>query len=364
MNILQKLVSISSISGHESKLILFIEKYLKRMGFSPLLLNGNLVLHIKGIQNKNALIFNCHVDTVSPGDKNLWKYDPYSGYIEDGKLYGLGASDEKAAIASNMLLAGEFSNKKPPCDLWFTFVVNEEIDGSGTKNFLEWFSKTQKYKNVAAILGEPTDLTEIQIAHKGNVFIKITTKGDSGHGSEPKKIKKHAIKNLISITQKIENMAKNWEDKYYDDLLGNPTIALTSINGGDLSTPNKFPDSCSATFDIRTTPTIHNKVIDLLKNELSREDCQISLIYEPAPYGYTNENDHIVKIAQDVTKAKVSVSNSSNDLCFFTQKNIPGIVYGPGSHAVIHKPNEYCKVDNIKACLNKYSEFIYKFSCI
>lgn len=362
MRLLKKLVSISSISGHESKLISYLSQYLSKLGFKPILLNGNLILHIKSEQQKNALIFNCHVDTVNPGDEKLWTEGPYSGKTKNGKLFGLGASDEKAAVATLLLIAEKFKNKIPKCDIWLTFVIKEELDGSGTKKFVDWFSQTQKYKNVAAVLGEPTDLLQIQIAHKGNMFIKITTKGDSGHGSEPEKLTKHAFKNMISIIQKIENLSKDWENQYFDNLLGKPTIGLTSLNGGNMASPNKFPDSCIATFDVRTTPTLHAKAYELLKQHLENEDCIIELLYDPAPYGYTEITSGIVKIAKKITKAKVGVSSSSNDLCFFTQNNIPGIVYGPGKHSAIHKPNEYCEIVNIKHCFSHYSEFIDSFS--
>ena len=39
-----------------------------------------------------------HIDVVSEGDASNWKHAPYSGEIEDGKIYGRGAIDDKGPL--------------------------------------------------------------------------------------------------------------------------------------------------------------------------------------------------------------------------------------------------------------------------
>ncbi len=38
-----------------------------------------------------------HLDVVPEGDLSGWKFDPYEGVIEDGKIYGRGTDDDKGA---------------------------------------------------------------------------------------------------------------------------------------------------------------------------------------------------------------------------------------------------------------------------
>lgn len=38
-----------------------------------------------------------HIDVVPEGDLSGWKFDPYEGVIEDGKIYGRGTDDDKGA---------------------------------------------------------------------------------------------------------------------------------------------------------------------------------------------------------------------------------------------------------------------------
>lgn len=360
--ILQKLLSIKSISGQEVDIQKYIFNYLKDNGLSPLWVSGNVVAKISGKNTKKAVILNAHVDTVSFGDEKLWHYAPLSGKIIGKKIFGLGASDEKAAIVTNLDLATSYLKEKPKCDIWFCFVIKEEVDGSGTKQFIEWFSKghLKKYKDVSAILGEPTGFKKVEIGHKGNIFIKVTSLGDGGHGSQPEKIKKNAIKIIYKLIEKLDDENKIWSMKYKNKFLGIPTISLTSISAGDISSPNKFADSCTASFDIRTTPEVHKIAFGLIKQIAKNVDKKIKIeyLYPPAPYGYTNKKAQIVQIANNLVKAEVGASFGSNDMCFFTEVGIPAIVLGPGDPSCIHKPNEYCELEKIDECESIYKKII------
>src|SRR5690349_12512689 len=41
-----------------------------------------------------------HTDVVPPGDRALWRFDPFGAEIHDGVLYGRGAADMKSAVAA------------------------------------------------------------------------------------------------------------------------------------------------------------------------------------------------------------------------------------------------------------------------
>lgn len=363
--LLQKLISINSVSGNEEEIQKFIFKYIKSYKLKPFYVAKNVAIKIKGKDSSSALIFNSHVDTVCAGNLALWNSGPFSGVVKKGNIYGLGASDEKASVAASLKLIEFFSKQKPDCDLWITYVVNEEVDGLGTKEFIKYFDKYKsEYKDVAGILGEPTGLKKIEIGHKGNVFVKVTVSGDSGHGSQPEKVKKQAIKLIYKLIEKLDEENKVWSKKYKNEFLGIPTISLTSINGGDINSPNKFPDTCTASFDIRTTPEVYQKAFDLIKEVANDVDPKIKIdyLYPPAPYGYTDKEEKIVKITKKITNARLSSSFGSNDMCFFTGVGIPAVVFGPGEPDSIHKLNEWVSLKNIDKCVEIYKEIIQKYS--
>lgn len=279
-------------------------------------------------------------------------------------MYGLGASDDKSGVAVLMLLAKYLeATKSLQCDVWLTFVVKEELDGSGTKSFLNWFEEKgykRKYKNLSAILLEPTDFCTLELGHRGNVFVSLTTRGNSGHGSQPKSIKIHSVLAMMNILQEIQKIEKKWIADYSHSLLGSPSVGITSIHAGDIHVPNKFPETCVLTLDIRTTPTLHAIVLKELKKSLKEYPVDIEFLYEPAPFGLTSKESPIVSAIRTILddRVKLSISKGSTDQCFFTKRDISAVVFGPGERKTIHQPNEYCHLDNITKSLDMFMSLI------
>ena len=339
----------------------FIEKYFFENNISTIKQEGNLLVHIKGRDRSRAIIFNSHMDTVSAGDEKLWRYGAWSPTSEDKKIIGLGSSDMKSGLATSMLTATKFTNTKPPVDLWFTYVVKEEQDGSGTKSFTKWFTKKgylKLYSKIAAIFTEPTGLSEIEIGHRGNIFISVSTKGNSGHASKPQNIKKHAVREMIKFSDKLALEMKNWQKEFKDNVFDPPTVGeITSIKAGD--SPNKFPATCEATFDIRTTPNFHKVAISRIKLLGKKTGAKITLAFPPAPAGYTNPNKKIVKSAKKVLKkSQLTVSQGAADLGFLTNIGIESIIFGPGEKEQAHRTDEYCYPDQIPQAVNIYKAIV------
>lgn len=351
-SLLTQLIGINSISGNEGEIQKYIFNYLEDLGVNPFWQGKNVVAKFPGSKNQ-ALIFNAHVDTVSIGDISQWEKDPFSGFSSGEKIYGLGASDEKAGVAGLLLLAKLLKNKQLSPDIWLTFVTDEETTGEGTKSFFDWLEKNQylkKYSKIFGILTEPTNLTSFEFGHRGNIFVKLTTLGNSGHGSKPEKIKKHAVLQMLHAINKIQDLEKIWKEKYSHPSLGAPSIGIgTSIQGGDINSPNKFPDKCIATLDIRTTPSLHSKCLKELKNFLRGDQIKVEYLYNPLSFGFTREDSQIIKKFKTAfPKLKLERSPGATDQCFFTEKEIDAIVFGPGERDIMHQPNEYCYPEKIE----------------
>lgn len=366
MKLLQQLVQIKSTSGHEENLADFILDYCRKKNIPAVRQEGNIIIHIPGKDSSLALIFNAHLDTVSPGDEDSWKYKPYgpgAGKIAGGKLYGLGASDDKAAIAAMLVLA---ETRWALPDLWFIFVIKEETDGSGTAAFLEWFTdqsanwRIKTYKYIAAIIGEPTDLAQVEIGHRGNAFLKLVTHGTTGHAAKTYEGKKLAIAQMLAAISRLEAAFKIWEKTYKDYFLGSPGLNITGINtpGNVLK---KVPGICEATLDIRTTPKLHPQLMKLLGNLLG-ENIVIEEIHQPQPPGLTSPQSKIVRIFHHLLpEVPHTVSVGSTDLFQFTAKGIDAVVFGPGNMKSIHKENEYVELSKVEECAAIYKKIVDTF---
>ena len=362
--ILEQLVQIKSYSGQEKELADFIMVFCQKNNLPVENQDGNIIIKYL-VNSQKCLIFNAHLDTVKEEYISAWIYPPFgkkAGVIKDGKLYGLGASDDKASIAVFLFLALEFIKNPSSIDIFFAFVTKEEIDGLGSQSFVSYFKKNyaKSYKDVSAVIGEPTNCDKIEIGHRGNAFIKITTLGQSGHASRPNEIKKHSIEEMVKVISKIKNLEKKIKIEYTDGILGQPSFCLTGIHTNQTSV-NKIPESCFSTWDIRTTPNLDKRLISILKKELSNA-AKIEFIEKPVSCGLTSPKEKIVKVMEKIIpNLEFTVSPGSNDISFFMQAGIPAITFGPGNKEVIHQENEYVELINIQKALNVYSNLIINY---
>lgn len=92
----------------------------------------NVTARWRGKEDKDELMLMAHTDTVEVGDLKNWDFDPFSGKISDGKIWGRGACDDKYALATIVFV---FSILKeagfvPKANLLFSAYCDEEHGGS------------------------------------------------------------------------------------------------------------------------------------------------------------------------------------------------------------------------------------------
>ena len=111
-----------------------------------------------GQENKeekfSSIILNGHVDVVPEGEAK-WSDDPFSGKIENGRIFGRGSTDMKGGVFSSYLALKILKNLgiKLKGDVIFQSVVEEESGGAGTLSTV-----LRGYKADAAIIPEPTNM--------------------------------------------------------------------------------------------------------------------------------------------------------------------------------------------------------------
>ncbi|MDR3072954.1 MAG: dipeptidase PepV [Clostridiales Family XIII bacterium] len=78
-----------------------------------------------------------HLDVVPEGDG--WSHPPYAAEMQDGRIYGRGASDNKGAVAAvyYALLALKESGFVPSKNIRLIFGLDEETGWSGMKKYFE-----------------------------------------------------------------------------------------------------------------------------------------------------------------------------------------------------------------------------------
>ena len=92
----------------------------------------NVTARWQGKENIDELMLMGHLDTVPVGDRANWSFEPLSGEIRDGKIWGRGACDDKYALATALFIIKILKDEGfcPKRNLLFSAYGDEEFGGS------------------------------------------------------------------------------------------------------------------------------------------------------------------------------------------------------------------------------------------
>jgi acetylornithine deacetylase/succinyl-diaminopimelate desuccinylase-like protein len=159
---------------------------------------GNVFARLKGADpSRGALLIHGHLDVV-PAEPADWSVHPFSGAIEDGYVWGRGAVDMKDMVGMMIVVARQLrrTGTVPPRDLVFAFVADEEHGGTfGAQWLVE--NRPDLFEGVTEAVGEvggfsltvprrdggERRLYLIETAEKGIQWMRLTARGQAGHGS-------------------------------------------------------------------------------------------------------------------------------------------------------------------------------------
>lgn len=323
---------------------------------------------LKGSGDGRSLIFSGHADTVPVGD-GAWSRDPFSGDVEDGKLFGRGAFDMKAGLAASLMAVRLLKGMKAPLagDVLVESVVDEEFAGGhGTLA-----ARLRGHRADAAIVGENSGMT-IYHAHRGLLLVHLTVEGSGGIDFNV---------GAGELANPVEHVGRliEWINEYrhvrraraavppaYRDLADPSPVLLTQVSSGDLGPthPIAVPARCTLEVYIQTMPgetreTIEGEFFGYLDG-VCRKDPYFSKhpLGRRFPYrwipGSSIPADHpLVACARGCAAAVLGREVPARaapypcDLYIFNDLfGIPGILLGPrGDHA--HAPDEYVLVDDL-----------------
>lgn len=168
-------------------------------GFEPAVLESapgraNTVVRIPGLDaSAPALLVHGHLDVV-PAEAADWSFDPFSGEVRDGSVWGRGALDIKDMDAMMLAFARHLARTgvRPPRDIVLALVADEEDTGRFGSGFLVE-RHPQLFEGVGAGISESGGhlvrlpgggrLYPIAAAERGSAWLTVTARGTAGHGS-------------------------------------------------------------------------------------------------------------------------------------------------------------------------------------
>ena len=156
-----------------------------------------------------ALILVAHMDVVGV-ERAKWTVDPFAATIKDGYLYGRGAIDNKAMLASNLatFIALKRANARLNRDVIFLATDDEEQGGDASIKILiaKYWDKIaagfalNEGGNVVLENGK-VQYVAVQASEKVAVNVTVIARGTSGHASMP--TKDNPIMHLSAAVAKI-----------------------------------------------------------------------------------------------------------------------------------------------------------------
>jgi acetylornithine deacetylase len=370
----KKLIEIESVSGNETEILEFLADFLREnsaevwqnkdfaAGVLRIRTNGN-----EFSKSSRAIILTGHIDTVSAGDLRAWERSPWEATEMNGKIIGLGASDMKGGLAAQFIAGLEFvkeNNFESNFDLWLVAVSNEEIDGRGSRNFVKWLNEQKEfdYSEFFGVIAEPTNCENIEIGHRGNRFVRLKFKGESGHASQQVNFQKSALSKASFFLSRIDDIFENWQESFSNDFLGSPSLVPTSLKSGEDKSPNKTAPSAELILDIRTTPELDSDFKNTFNSLAEKYDFKWEYHSEPVPSSLVSKKSRVIENILKVSKLNeesIMVSPGATDQGEFVNglKNAQIVVFGPGEWDEAHHQNEFIYIDK----LSKYKTWIIDF---
>ncbi len=322
---------------------------------------ANFAAHIKSKGQRPGLLFAAHLDVVPPGDA-AWRFAPFDAVEDSGKIHGRGAADMKGATAALAAAILEVAaNVELKGDLIFAATAGEETDSCGTKRFFNKHSGNLP-PLAGIVIPEPTDF-DVVTAHRGMLWLKITTKGKTAHGSMP-----HLGINAIAKTNMLLTRLSDYEISGDDHpLLGKCSMSINQIHGG--KAVNVIPDECSIKIDIRTVPgRSHQQIIDdfhrifaELKTRDPDFDAGVDIIRGVAPLLTDTESAFVKSFCEIAGVDKTTAVGFTTDGPFFAALDVPTVIFGPGKPDLCHKPDEYIDIGDLEKAKEYYKDIILNF---
>lgn len=316
----------------------------------------NVECIIHGDDRNRALVFNAHLDVVPPSEGQK---DPFQARFQDGLVYGRGACDDKGQIAVlySLALALKERGIRPPCDLIFHFVVEEENGGNGTLAMIQRGVKAE-----AAIVLEASEFAIIP-AVRGAVWFTLEVYGRAAHSGNTQ----DRISAIDKAIQAIE-IFRRYHDRLLKESRHLPLfdqhedpmpLTIGQFNAGVW--PASVPNKAVLRGLLGFLPNVDRKQVQAgLREALKKEGDQWLCENHRLEFNMLNNDgnqipsDHplVTTLAGAVQRSGLSGEiRAMTAACDAWQYNnflkIPTVVFGPGSLRHAHSKDEQIRLADI-----------------
>ncbi len=311
-----------------------------------------------------SLMLNGHLDTKPPGDEARWETSPYDPVVRAGRLYGLGSTDMKGAVAAMIHAGGALAEAG---DLRGTLKVVLTADEEAGSNFGAAFLAGERKVHADAVLvGEPTGIRSgweyLGVASRGISCFRVRARGTQMHSSLSDRLP--VVNASAKLAEVLSRLARELRpDHQANAAYGTPTVnAGVTLRGGVFF--GVYPGEAEFGVDVRTVPGMTlerlREDVESFLDQLRREDPELDVSVEWVeglswfPPCSIDEGHPLVDAAREAAaivldrEVPLGTMPAATDGSYWALAGIPCIpAFGPGLLSLAHGPNEYVEIEEV-----------------
>jgi acetylornithine deacetylase len=306
------------------------------------------------------------MDTKPMGSRAEWQTDPFDPVVRDGKVYGLGSTDMKGALAAMVYATAALGEVRESFagELHLLLTADEE---GGSAYGAKFLASAGYLRGDAALIGEPSgvrrELEFIHLSSRGICCFRFQVHGDQMHSSLSDEFQ--AVNASVKAAELLARFAGEFE------LDGATINAGVTLRGG--VSFGVVPGFAEFGCDLRVPPgsresNVRVKVEAWLEQQQLRDSSlRADLLWEgpPTPWIDTVQFPADHRLAQALRSACAEVMSAVPSFgCFPAATDAPWFVsagvltipaFGPGLLPLAHAPNECVEISSVLACARIYA---------
>lgn len=350
---------------------------------------ANVMAQVRSAGRRPALLFVCHLDVVGPGEQP-WKHPPFGACEENGRIYGRGTADMKGGIASVVTAICDTADTQAGLqgDIIFAATAGEETDNAGIVRLVGQMGASPRAgptdsgqpqgvgdpRRIMSRLGtlspvwagivipEPTDFAVVT-AHRGLIWLKITTRGKAVHSSTPER-GVNAIGSMKRLLDELEHYRIPFAPH---PLLGECSMSINTISSPEVM--NMVPDRCTLGVDIRTLPGQDHdalrhdfeRILAKLKAGTPQFDADLVVERTVKAMETDPECEFVKKLCATVGANLTNAVSFTTDAPHLAPLGAPIVIYGPGRPKMCHQVDEYIDLADVRAGVDCFKKAIVAF---
>jgi acetylornithine deacetylase/succinyl-diaminopimelate desuccinylase-like protein len=381
-------ISIPSFTGTEEAMAAFMADTFRELGIAVQWqqveeCRANVVGTLNGTGGGPTLMFNGHMDTSYSGREPWLAHVPGfqpEPFVRDGRLYGLGISNMKGALACYVEALRSLADDEVRLrgDVVVAAVCGEiekaqfgDAQGAEFRGYATGSRHLVMHGGVAdmCILGEPTE-AKIVLGHFGSLWLRISTRGNFIHTAFSEGLRdQNSILRMRDVLDAVLEWIPSWEDDPGNAYRGAKAIVnVGALQGGFGWRVSRTPHRTDLFLDVRVPPgkpmpVARNEVLELVR-DLGRRFPDHGIegeVYVTAP-GSEIAEDHPLVAALDQSHTEVfgeaperDITRWFSDASVLTRYGIETVNYGTSTGLLDTEYGENLDIDALVKTADVYA---------